>query len=82
VTYLSPTIIIRFYKPVKKWAGPTISLEYNNRTIQNINYSSLTPEIGLNINGALSIGYGYVIPLTNKPEWTWSHRIVFRLMHL
>lgn len=82
VYYLSPSLLIRYYKPIKKYIGPTLAIEANMIKVNNINYTTITPEIGINFNGACSIGYGYNFSLTQKPDWIWNNRIVLRLMLL
>ncbi len=80
VFYVFPTVLLNYYKPIKKYYGPTISLEYSYRKIESQVSNVLTPEIGIGLPNYISINYGYNIALDKLFPWTSRHRISFRIM--
>ncbi|MBL7918979.1 MAG: hypothetical protein JNJ40_01620 [Bacteroidia bacterium] len=76
-TYISPVLLLSYYKPIKKMVGPIISLEYSYRKINNITSNTITPEIGLCFY-YFSLNFGYNIPIDNSFDWTTPYRVTLR----
>ncbi len=78
-TYLSPTLLINYYKPIYKSLGPSVNLEYSYRKIQGITCNTVTPEVGICLYW-FSLNCGYNISLDNSFPWTTPFRLSLRLI--
>lgn len=78
--YINPFVMVRYFKPLSKKISVVGSVSYNYRKILDVISSSVTPEIGINLNHIATISYGYNMFLDNKYDWTSQHRVAFRLM--
>jgi hypothetical protein len=79
IAYVNPYVMLRYFKPVSKKIACVFSVSYNYRKILGVTSTSVTPEIGININHVATFSYGYNIFPDNRYTWTLPHRFALRI---
>ena len=86
-SYINPFATLRYYRVLKDDIGrndfnigAVICVSYNYRKILGEMSNTITPEIGINLSGIITLSYGYNIFLDNKYEWVTHSRFSIRLM--
>ncbi len=79
-TYLNPFGTIRYLGPFSKRIGGVLALSYSYGKELSQRLNTLTPELGININGVATISYGYNVCLDERFEYISKHRMAIRLM--
>ena len=80
VSYISPTIAIRYLKPIKGKYSFATSITYNYQKVRNINSQSISPEIGINHSSGITLSYGYNFFIDNKFNWVNPNKLSFKIM--
>ena len=80
VSYISPTIAIRYLKPIKGKYSFATSITYNYQKVRNINSQSISPEIGINHSSGITLSYGYNLFIDNKFNWVNPNKLSFKVM--